>query len=101
LTDDRSLAGWARIIEQMGGGDMAKEDHVIARFQKSGFEEVRATIGEFKGKTRANIRIYADFDGEDEYNPTKKGISLKLEDVKKMKELVDTLDEAVDEMLAD
>jgi hypothetical protein len=80
---------------------MAKtdEDHVIARFQKSGFEEVRATIGEFKGKTRANIRVYADFDGEDEYRPTKKGISLKLEDVGKMKELVDTLHEAVQEVL--
>jgi len=75
------------------------EDHIIARFQKSGFEEVRATIGEFKGKTRANIRIYADFEGEDDYRPTKKGISLKLEDVSKMKDLVDKLDEAVNEAM--
>ena len=80
---------------------MAKqtEDHIVARFQKSGFEEIRATIGEFKGKTRANIRIYADFDGDDEYSPTKKGISLKLEDVSKFKALVDELDEAVNEVL--
>jgi Transcriptional Coactivator p15 (PC4) len=80
---------------------MAKEDHVIARFQKSGFEEVRATIGDFKGKTRANVRVYADYDGEDEYSPTKKGISLKLEDVGKLKKLVDALDEAANEALAE
>ena len=69
-------------------------DKTIASFQKSGFEEVRATIGEFKGKRRANLRIYADYDGEDEYGPTKKGISLKLEDVVKLKKVVDQLFDA-------
>lgn len=78
------------------------EDKVIAQFQKSGFEEVRATIGVFKGKKRANVRIYADYDGEDEYSPTKKGISLKLEDVSKLKTLVDQLfDEATKQLEED
>lgn len=70
-------------------------DKTIDWFQKSAFEEVRVTIGDFKGKTRANVRIYADYNGEDEYSPTKKGISVELKDVPRLKKAVDALAEAV------
>jgi Transcriptional Coactivator p15 (PC4) len=72
-------------------------DKTIAEFTKGPFEDVRATIGEFKGKKRANVRIYSnyDLDDEDDYRPTKKGISLELKDVVHLKRVVDALfDEA-------
>ena len=69
-------------------------DKTIASFQKSGFEEVRATIGEFKGKRRANVRVYADYHGKDEYGPTNKVISLKLDHGANLKKVVNQLFDA-------
>lgn len=76
---------------------MAK-DKTVAVFTKGPFEEVRATISTFKGKRLAAIRIYANYDAEDEdeYRPTAKGISLKLKDVASLKKAVDALAEAVE-----
>jgi Transcriptional Coactivator p15 (PC4) len=79
---------------------MAK-DKTVHVFTKGPFEEVRATISDYKGRRLAAIRIYANYDAdnEDEYRPTAKGISLKLKDVVSLKKAVDALfDEATKEL---
>ncbi|KAJ3192300.1 hypothetical protein HDU82_003253 [Entophlyctis luteolus] len=51
------------------------------------------TISEFKGQRYADIRVYYNIDGDDGPKPTKKGISLKKEELVKLKD-------AIDEMIA-
>jgi Transcriptional Coactivator p15 (PC4) len=77
------------------------KDKTVAVFTKGPFEEVRATITTFKGKRLAAIRIYANYDAddEDEYRPTAKGVSLKLKDVHHLKKAVDALFDAATQEL--
>ena len=53
-------------------------DRVITTFRKNTAEEVRVSIGEYKGKQYASIRVYVENDFS-EWIPTKKGITLSVD----------------------
>src|SRR6185436_8653608 len=71
-------------------------EKVIANLPKGSGEEVRVSLGEFKGKQYIDLRVYFEND-DGEWKPTKKGVALsvnlfhKLKDA--LKEAEDTLKE--------
>jgi hypothetical protein len=64
-------------------------DRVVYAWPKNAREEVRATLTEYRGYRLADLRVYADDDGEDV--PTKKGLSVRIEDLPRLREAVDAL----------
>ena len=52
-------------------------DKTVTTFRKNTQEEVRAGIGEFKGKLYASVRVYIEND-VGEYVPTRKGLTLPV-----------------------
>lgn len=65
----------------------------IATIKKNAMEDILVAWREFKGRQYLDIRVYADFDGNGEKTPTKKGITL-LPDL--LPELIEALRRAGD-----
>jgi hypothetical protein len=69
-------------------------EKVAYEFEKGNNELVRATISDFAGKRRADLRVY--FQTEDgAWHPTKRGLSLTADMVGQLKEAVVKLEKAV------
>ena len=64
---------------------------VTGEMEKGWNEKIVFGVSEFRGKNYANIRIYYE-DDEGEWKPTKKGISVNLEDFVEFKQRVEELD---------
>jgi len=67
---------------------------VLHTFAKNSFDEVWTYLQSYKGELRAHVRIFTTGDDET-MHPTKKGISVSLDDVPKLAEAVTALVEAV------
>jgi len=52
-------------------------DKDIKNIQKNKTEQIRITLNEFKGYQLANLRVYFKTEDDEEYKPTKKGISFQ------------------------
>jgi hypothetical protein len=52
-------------------------DEVIAQFEKNATEVVRVSLAEYRGHKLIDLRVYYS-DGEGQYRPTKKGVSLAV-----------------------
>lgn len=53
-------------------------DTTVAVFPKNSREQVRVTIGDFRGRQILNIRVYWTSDGTN-WNPSKKGLAIGVE----------------------
>jgi len=69
---------------------------VTGEMDKGWNEKIVFGVSEFKGKNYANIRIYYE-DDEGEWKPTKKGISVNLEDFVDFKQRVEELESYLQE----
>ena len=68
-------------------------EEVAYEFDKGNEEVVRATVSEFAGKRRADLRIY--FKGNDgDWHPSKRGVSLTIDMVEELQAAVTKLAEA-------
>jgi len=69
----------------------------IGEIEKSALEKIVAAIGEFKGKTRIDLRVYYQpvAHKPDEWVPTKKGINLDPETWYDFKNLIAKVDQAL------
>jgi hypothetical protein len=70
-------------------------DHVVHSWPKNAHEEVCATLGDYHGHRLASVRVYVD-DEHGVPQPTRKGISVRVEELPKLKASVDALVAAVD-----
>jgi hypothetical protein len=70
-------------------------DRVVHTWPKNAHEDVHATLGTYQGHQLASIRVYV-VDENEQLRPTKKGISVRVEDLPKLKESVDALVAAVE-----
>jgi hypothetical protein len=73
---------------------VSDEAQVVYSFPKNSREEVRATLSTFKGRRLGDIRVWAADDEGDGDHPTRKGISVRVEDLDKLREAVQALVEA-------
>jgi transcriptional coactivator p15 (PC4) len=62
---------------------------VVYRWKRTVREDVIASIGEFRGQRLADLRCHVADNGKD--IPTKKGISVRVEDLPKLREAVEAL----------
>lgn len=67
-------------------------DETIATIDKNAIEELRISLGAYKGHDLVNVRIWANYDSADfEKRPTKKGFALR---VAQLPELIAALQKA-------
>jgi hypothetical protein len=74
----------------------ADEMTVVHTFVKNSFDEVWTYLQPYRGKVRAHVRIFTTGDN-DTMHPTKKGITVNVNDVPKLAKAVTALVEAVKE----
>jgi len=60
---------------------------LIGEIQKNSIDKLRVSISEYKGFTFLDIRVHYE-DSQGEYKPTKKGITLKKEDIEPLIKLL-------------
>lgn len=65
-------------------------DVVVFSFPKNLREEVRASLGDYRGHQLADVRVYV-VDEHGDPLPTKKGISVRVEDLPQLRDAVDAL----------
>jgi hypothetical protein len=58
---------------------------VVAEMDKGWSEKIVFSLSEFKGKSYADIRVYYE-DDEGEWKPTKKGVTVALDNFSEFKE---------------
>jgi hypothetical protein len=73
---------------------VSTEARVVYSWSKNSREEVRASLTAFKGHRLADLRVWAADDNGDGEHPTKKGISIRTEDLPRLLEAVQALIEA-------
>ncbi len=71
----------------------------IGEFQKNAMEKLVATLGEYKGRPRIDIRIHFQPEASepDKWIPTKKGINLSPDNWADFKKLIGQVDKALSE----
>ena len=59
---------------------MGKGKMLVSKFKKNALEEVRTEISEYEGEQYINIRIWYDAseNGQPEFRPSQKGITLNI-----------------------
>jgi len=68
-------------------------EKVAYEFDKGNQEIVRASVSDFAGKRRADLRVF--FQTEDgAWHPTKRGVSLTVDMIEELQKAVDKLAEA-------
>ncbi|XP_078344493.1 uncharacterized protein LOC144630053 [Oculina patagonica] len=72
----------------------SKKDEEVGVFEIAA--KRRVSVRKFKGKILVDIREFYEADGE--LRPGKKGISLKVEEWEKLKNLAGDIDEAIEQM---
>jgi hypothetical protein len=75
----------------MASDNSTQQNQAIAILPKNSREEVRITLGAYKGVERADVRVFADINGLGVYMPTKKGVSIRLD---QLRELITGLERA-------
>jgi len=72
-------------------GDVMGRDKVVSRIPKSKKTEIRVGINTFRGKTLLYIRQFAIMDDSEEMKPTKKGISISVDQYPQLLEIIEAL----------
>ena len=71
---------------------------LLAEWFKTSVEKVRILVSEFKKKLYISIRVYYQDSGSEDFKPTKKGITLPVVDVYKIKDGIDKAIKKIEEM---
>lgn len=66
--------------------------------EKNSREELRVVWGEFRGQQLLNLRIFTDLPNVDERMPTRKGITLTMDQIP---EVISALKEAMEDVPSD
>lgn len=72
---------------------------IIQDIDKGGGEIIRVEISEFKGQNYLNIRVWYMDKNTEEYRPTQKGISIRPELYKQLREALDKADPVIQGLL--
>ena len=83
-------AGVKALGEVMGG------EQVVAVIPKNATQEIRISFRIYKDNPLVDIRTFMKFKGNEDFTPTKKGVTLKVEQFPYLLEAVNKLAEAVE-----
>ena len=72
-----------------------QEPKLITEFNKNSTEVVKVQLTEFDGQQLLDVRVWAVRQGK-EYVPTKKGITLRVEQIDDLKEAIDMAAEEIE-----
>lgn len=64
------------------------KDESIITFEKNSREVVKLSISEFRGKKLLDLRIWYYDKNEDDYKPSKKGLSISVDKYNELKDSV-------------
>ncbi len=70
----------------------------IATIQKNKIDTLEVAFKVFQGVRYLDIRIYSQFDEKDEKQPTKKGVTLKPDQIYELREALEKAEAAAGEM---
>ncbi|MGH8590232.1 MAG: transcriptional coactivator p15/PC4 family protein [Gammaproteobacteria bacterium] len=70
----------------------------IATIQKNGIETIEVGFKEFEGIRYLDVRIYAKYKEKDEKRPTKKGVTLKPDQIHELRQALEKAEAAAGEM---
>ena len=86
------FGGWLSSAGRQGGACMSE---VIAKLPKNARETIFLSLSEFKGRRLVDIRVHVPADQEDEWVPTRKGVSLAVNLYPAFKQALVELEEAL------
>lgn len=69
-------------------------EKIAYEFDKGNKELVRATVSDFAGKRRADLRVYFQAD-DGAWHPTRRGLSVTADMMNELKQAVDKLEQAL------
>ena len=75
---------------------MSPEPRIVYSFAKNSREEVRASLDEWGGHQLAHLRVWVD-GPDDQPQPTKKGLSVRVEQLPELRRAVEKLIAASEE----
>jgi hypothetical protein len=64
---------------------------IVGKIRKNATNEIWAVLTDFTGEMRLDIREYFHGDGDDGFLPTKKGISIPIAEIPKLREALNAL----------
>jgi len=73
------------------------EDRIVARFRKSGMEEIVMAVRTFQGAEFVDIRTFFGARGQ-ETKPTKKGVTIPFEHYREFRKQIELLDSLIAEL---
>lgn len=68
---------------------------LISEFSKNSLETIRVMFTQFNGKKLLDLRTWVRGEDGESYIPTRKGISLRVEQVEELKEAIDKAAEEI------
>jgi hypothetical protein len=66
----------------------------IATIQKSVLDSIEVAFKEYKSAVYLDIRVYSVFDGQDQKQPTKRGITLKPDQIHELRQALEKAEAA-------
>jgi len=82
-------------------GDVMGGDKVVARIEKSPTQEVRVGFNLFRDIPLIYVRTFAKYGEDNEFKPTKRGISLRVEKYPELLDAVQKLEEVIQSLEED
>jgi hypothetical protein len=84
---------------EMGEKTNGDDETLVARFEKSAMEEVRVTLGRYRGREVFGVRVWVGLTNGT-MQPTRKGITLRLDSFPEFRGAIDRLASAIDAQAA-
>ena len=85
------------VVGDPGQGD---GESLVAQFEKSATEQLRFTLGRYKGREVFGIRVWVGLTG-DTLRPTRKGVTMRVESFPQFRAAVGQLEAAIAARVSD
>jgi len=76
-------------------GDVMSTDKVVAKIQKTSSQQIWVGLNTYKNIPLLYVRVYSQYGDEEEYKPTKQGVSMRVDLYPQLLEAVEKLADLV------
>jgi len=71
-------------------------DKTVYTFKKNQFQEIRASIREYKGNDLIDIRTWTTMKGEETFVPTAKGVTVNIKLLSELKKAIELIEKEIE-----